>query len=261
MPINNTVEIVNLAEQMAVKKAGLPLAHVVLSGLLAGAYISLGGVLATYMSAGMPALTEGSPAAVTFLAGAFFPIALILIVLVGAELFTGNTAYMAVGLQRRVVAPSAVLRNWGIVWCANFIGAVSFSYFLVHLTGVLEAEPWHSAAIATGMKKVSLPFGEAFLKGIGANWLVCLALWLGFSSRSMMGRVLGLWLPVMAFVTLGMEHSIANMYYLPMALLSGADFGVGEMLLRNLLPVTLGNIVGGAVLVGGVYAYLTRADK
>lgn len=258
MSINNSAEVVALAEQLATKKASLPMTSLLLSGFLAGCYISMGGTLATYISAGLPALTSGNPALAPLLSGIFFPLALILIVLVGGELFTGNTAFMAVGLHRQIVRPGAVARNWGLVWCANFVGAVCFLYFMVYLTGLLGTEPWSSAVIATGMKKVSLSFGAAFLKGIGANWLVCLALWLGFSSRSMVGRLLGLWLPVMAFVTLGLEHSIANMYYLPMALLSGADFTVGDMLLRNLLPVTLGNTVGGALLVGGAYAYLNK---
>lgn len=261
MAINNTSEVVDLAERIAVQKAGLSTAHTLLLGLLAGAYISIGGALATYVSGGMTALTETNPSMGSLLSGVFFPIALILIVLVGGELFTGNTAFMAVGLQRKKVAVGTVLRNWGMVWCANFLGAVGFLYLMVYLPGVLDAEPWRSTVIAIGTNKVSMSFGIAFLKGIAANWLVCLAVWLGLSSQSMPGRMLGLWLPVMAFVALGFEHSIANMYYLPMAWLSGADFTIADMLIKNLLPVTLGNIVGGALLVGGVYTYLNPTHQ
>ena len=109
--------------------------------------------------------------------------------------------------------------------------------------------------------KVSQPWHVIFLKGIGANWLVCLAIWLGMSSNEMFGRLVGLWLPVMVFVTLGFEHSIANMFYIPMGIMSGADVTVWEMVWNNLIPATLGNIVGGAILVGMVYSYAYGSKK
>ena len=256
-------EVITAAENTAVKKAAMPLPQIVLLGIAAGAYIALGGALSAFVSFGMPGLTQGNPALVKLLSGFFFPIGLILIVLVGGELFTGNVAYMAVGVAKKKLTAGRLIGNWVIVWCANFIGALIATYLLFKLGfsdsgGLFGSAPWHDALTALGEKKVSMPWGDAFVRGIGANWLVCLALWLGNSSDDMLGKLTGLWWPIMAFVTLGFEHSIANMFYLPAALLEGADFTVPDMLLHNLLPVTLGNIIGGAVFVAGLYLFVTQ---
>ena len=252
-------EVLRAAETAASNKVAMPLPRLILLGIAAGAYIALGGGLASFMASGMPGLTEGNPALTKLLSGAFFPIGLILIVLVGGELFTGNAAYMTVGVFRRKVSMGQLLWNWLLVWCANFLGALLCTYLFFELAfpgGLFASEPWHSTVVATGEAKAGLPWGEAFVRGIGANWLVCLALWLGNSSDSMLGKLVGLWWPIMTFVALGFEHSIANMFYLPIALFEGADFTLTDMLLGNLLPVTLGNIVGGGLFVALLYAYV-----
>ena len=259
-------EAAKMAEEMAAAKSAASLPSLVLLGLAAGAYIAFGGGLAFLVSNGLGAAAEGNPALVRLVSGALFPLGLILIVLVGGELFTGNVAYMTVGIVRGRVTWAQLLWNWLLIWCANFLGALLVTYLLFKVGfgstgGLFSAEPWAAAAAAVGEAKVSMPWGEAFVRGIGANWLVCLALWLGNASDSMAGRLAGLWWPVMTFVVFGFEHSIANMFYLPMSLLEGGDFTVAEMLLRNLLPVTLGNIVGGALFVGLPYAFVTKAKK
>lgn len=254
--MNSPIDVISYVDSLAVKKRQLPLHKVIILSILAGMYIALGGVLSQYVSAGFDSTGTWGPGVGKFLSGAFFPIGLILIVLVGGELFTGNVAYMVVGVQRRVISFRDLMQNWIIVYLFNFVGALFFTYFLVYFCGLLGDDPWRNSIAGVGTKKVSLPWMVAFAKGIGANWLVCLALWLGYSSKEMFGRVVGIWIPVMAFVTLGYEHSIANMFYLPMAMLNGADFSIAQMLFDNLVPVTLGNIVGGGLFVGSVYAYL-----
>lgn len=253
-------EVIQTSEALAQKKVSMPLPVTIALAVAAGAYIALGGALATFLSLGMPALTEGNPALVKLISGTFFPIGLILIVLVGGELFTGNVAYLTVGIRRGQIRVSQLLWNWLIVWCANFLGALLVTWLLFKLAfgeGLFSAMPWHDGVVSIGETKVAIPWGEAFLRGVGANWLVCLALWLGNSSSSMLGKLVGIWWPIMTFVTLGFEHSIANMYYLPIALFEGATFTVGDMLLSNLLPVTLGNIVGGGIFVALLYTYVT----
>ena len=140
-------------------------------------------------------------------------------------------------------------------------GALLFAYFFVYLTGVAASEPWNEAIRNIALAKVSMPWHVVLLKGIGANWLVCLAVWLGMCSRGAAGKILGLWFPVMCFVAIGYEHSIANMFFIPLGMMQGAEVGWGEFIGRNLIPATLGNIAGGAVFVGGLYWYVYGTGK
>lgn len=259
--MNSPVDVISYVDGLSIKKNNLPTPKLMLLSILAGMYIGLGGALSKFVSAGFSEATGFNAGIEMFISGAFFPIGLILIVLVGGELFTGNVAYMTVGVQRGSIKISDLLRNWGYVYLFNFVGALFFAYFFVHLSGLMSHDPLESSIIGTGMKKISYQWHVAFLKGITANWLVCLSLWLGYSSKDMLGRLVGIWIPVMAFVTLGYEHSIANMFYLPMAMMTGADISIAGMIVRNLIPVTLGNIVGGGLFVGSVYAYLYGIKK
>lgn len=259
--VNTGSEVIGLVEGMALKKYKTPLPKLIILGILAGAYIAMGGFLSMFVGYGSTEIVANNPGLAKFLSGAFFPIGLMLIILVGGELFTGNNAYLVVGARRRVIPWSYVPYNWTIIYFTNLIGALGFSYFFIHLTGMMEAEPWHSAIISIGEGKVSQAWHVIFLKGIVANWLVCLAVWLGLTSRDMIGRLVGLWVPVMAFVTLGYEHSIANMFYIPMAMMSGAEFTTWEAIWNNFIPSTLGNIVGGGIFVGAAYSYLYGKKK
>lgn len=259
--VNTPSEVVLLTEGMSLKKFNTSFPKLALLGILGGIYIAMGGYLSLLMGYGIPGLAESSPALGKFFAGAFFPLGLILIILVGAELFTGNTSYLVAGARKGVIPWSYLPYNWTVVYFTNLIGALFFCYFLLHLTGMVATDPWHSAIIGITEYKVSMPWHVVFLKGIGANWMVCLAVWLGLSSQEMLGRLIGIWLPVMAFVTMGFEHSIANMFYIPLGMMSGADVGIWESIVKNFIPSTLGNIVGGAIFVGLFYSYLYGEKK
>ena len=124
---------------------------------------------------------------------------------------------------------------------------------MAYLTGASTAEPWKSATIGIAQAKVSMPWLTVLVKGIGANWLVCLAVWAGSSVNDGAGKIMALWFPVMCFVAIGFEHSIANMFFIPMGMLNGADVSIGQMLTANLIPATIGNIVGGALFVATPY--------
>ena len=236
-------------------------ARVIILAVLAGAYIALGGVLSIIVGYGFPGLTAGNPALQRLLSGLMFPIGLVLVVVLGAELFTGNNALLIPGLMKRHFTMGDVLRNWGLVYVGNFIGALLFCVVLVYAAGLTSADPWHSAIVKMAHTKVSLGWGVVFVRGIGANWCVCLAVWLALSGRTLPAKVIGCWLPVMAFVALGYEHCVANMFFIPLGMLEGANVSIGQMIIDNLIPATLGNIVGGALLVGCIHARLHLPPK
>nr|WP_235304099.1 formate/nitrite transporter family protein [Porphyromonas macacae] len=233
-----------------------------LLGMLAGAYIGIGGLLSVMLGNGLPGIAAENPVIVKLLSGAAFPVGLMLIILVGGELFTGNNATLMPATLNRRIPPYYFLLNWLTVYVANFIGAFLFVYFLVYKTGVVQAEPWLSATQKIAEHKVSLSWGNVFLRGIGANWLVCLAVWMALASQDLTGKIFAIWWPVMTFVVIGFEHSIANMFYLPLGILQGANISWQAIWLDNLLPATLGNIVGGSLLVGTMYTVLyTKKTK
>ncbi len=249
-------EVIESTYKIGIAKSQLPLPKLILLGMLAGIYISVGGLFSTLVGYGMPVLAEGNPILPKLLSGLTFPLGLILVQLVGAELFTGNNATLIPAVLSRQISWLSVLRNWGVVYCSNLAGALLFVYVLIYSVGLFTAEPWHSAIMGIAEHKVHLSWGNAFLRGIGANWLVCLAVWLGFAARTPLARMVGLALPVTAFVVMGYEHSIANMFYIPLGILEGADVSIQDFFVANLIPVTLGNILGGALFVGSLYTYI-----
>lgn len=259
MRILTPPEITEAASAAGSAKARLTDASVsrlLISACLAGAYISLGGILSLMLGFGFPETAAGNPALQRLLSGVAFPIGLILVVVLGAELFTGNNALLVTSMVRGRHGWTVVLRNWSLVYVGNLAGALAFTYFLVYMCSLTASEPWHSVAIRVAEAKVSMPWLTVFFRGVGANWCVCLAVWLALSAKTLPGKALGCWLPVMAFVALGYEHCIANMFFIPLGILEGADVTVAQAVTANFIPSTLGNIVGGALLVGGVNSYL-----
>lgn len=261
MPIKTPAEILDTAIANGRNKADSTsryTARTFVSAMLAGAFIALGGILSLTAAYGMPAATGGNPALAKLLAGCFFPIGLILVVTMGAELFTGNNAMLIPARLRGHYSWRQVAANWALVYIGNFIGAMLFTGLLVQLCGLADLAPLSQAAVSIATAKVTMPWHVVLLKGIGANWLVCLGVWLAMSGDTLTDKALGCWLPVMAFVALGYEHCIANMFYLPLGIMQGAGITVGQCLWRNLLPATIGNIIGGALLVGALHHYLHR---
>ena len=260
-----------VATAVSVKKATASILNTLVLGVLAGAYIGFGAALATLVA--HDAAGKVGVGVAQLLVGSAFSLGLILVVIAGAELFTGNNLMIS-GVLERQLGPRRLLSRWAQVYLANFAGSVLLAYIL-YLAGV-----WKMADGAVGIKalaiagaKVKLSFGEAFFRGIGCNWLVCLAVWMAFSAKEIAGKVMVIFFPIMAFVALGLEHCVANMYFIPMGLFlkgSTAAAGMnldaltwGNFLLKNLLPVTLGNIAGGAVFVGSVYwlVYVRKQAK
>ena len=229
-------------------KARLPLLTLALLGVLAGAFIGLGAMLFTLVASDA---TLGF-AASRLLGGLAFSLGLILVTVAGAELFTGNNL-LAMAWASGRVSSAEVLRNWVVVCAANFAGAAGLA-LLVWWSGhaSLNHGEVGQAAIRIASAKAQLTWHEALFRGVLCNLLVCMAVWMALAGRSVTDRVIAIVFPITAFVAAGFEHSIANMYFFPLAIALGAPLGAGDML-RNLVPAIAGNIVGGSVLVALVY--------
>ena len=274
-------EMATRAEFVGVRKAEMPLVTMFALSVLAGAFIALGAIFATTVLAGgisvkdaqgATVLTSALPYGINrLLAGLVFCLGLILVVVGGAELFTGNNLIVMAWASGKVTS-TALLRNWGIVYIGNFIGSIGtavmifFSKQYMFSGGAIGLT---SLNIANA--KVELGFVQAIALGILCNALVCLAVWMTFSARSTTDKILAIIFPISAFVAAGFEHSIANMYFIPIGLFiknyagpefwemigkTPADYASltwGSFFVDNLLPVTLGNIIGGAILVAAIY--------
>lgn len=236
-----------------------------------GAFIGLGAMIATVVGTGGSVLPYGVN---KLLMGLVFSLGLILIIIGGAELFTGN-ALMVIAVLDKKISLGKMLRNWGIVYLGNFIGGLILAS-LIFLTRQYTFSHGELGLLALNIAeaKVSLAFWQALALGIMCNILVCLAIWMSFSARTTTGKILAIIPPITAFVAAGFEHSVANMYYMPIALLikyfgspdffsevgkTAADFSnltIKNFLVTNLLPVTIGNIIGGGLIIGGVYWFV-----
>lgn len=240
-------EIAELVEKAGVAKAAMPLHALVMLAMLAGAFIAFGS--AFYLMAMTGTDLAHGPSRV--LGGMVFSLGLILVIIGGAELFTGNALIVMAWVDGQV-ATAALLRNWAIVWCANFAGALLIAAALSQTSLISSGFGATAAQIATG--KMALAPLDIFVRAILCNALVCLAVWLSFAATDVTGKILSLILPVAAFVALGLEHSIANMFLLPFGLMAGAD-GTAALAAQNILIATAGNILGGAGGVALAYRY------
>lgn len=259
--MNTPKEVIGIVGKLAETKGNYKVSKTLILAFLAGAYISFGGLLAIIVGGGSPGLAASNPGIAKFLFGAMFPLGLILVVIVGAELFTGNNAYFMPNVLNKKQGVRTVLKNWGLVYVGNFVGAIFVAYFLTHLTHIVSSAPYVDSVHQIAIGKTSHTFLVTFLKGIGANWLVCLAVWQGMAAKDTTGKIIAIWIPVMAFVAMGLEHSIANMFFIPLAMFEGANITWETFIVKNLIPATLGNIVGGVVFVGMLYGYLFGRDK
>jgi formate transporter len=258
-------EIKEAVEKVGVKKTRLPVLASFMLAIVGGGSIGLGALYDPIVASD----AEMSFAAVRMLGGLAFSLGLALVIVGGAELFTGNNLIVMAWASRQV-STREMLRNWLIVYLGNFVGAVGVAV-LVLLSHQLEMNGGRIGLtiLQTAVAKIQPDVVTLFFKGILCNVLVCLAVWLAYAGRSVADKIVALILPVSAFIAAGFEHCVANMYFLPLAwLLTKAsnvppDFDVSVITLsgivHNLVPVTLGNIVGGAALVGAVYWSIYRA--
>ncbi len=259
-------------------KAEMAFTKLVLLGILAGVYIGFGANLATKIGSMDPA--PGS-AIGQFLFGACFSVGLMLVVIAGAELFTGNNMACMASSMNGQSSWGGLVYNWTVVFVTNFIGSILLVYIIFYsnywiapdaTTGALAITAQGSKALAIAKGKLTLTWTQAFFRAILCNWLVCLAVWMATGAKDIIGKIFAIFFPIMAFVSSGFEHSVANMFFIPMGItIASANpeaaaaalkmtpeavtalYSYGTFFVNNLVPVTLGNIVGGGIFVGAIY--------
>lgn len=266
-------EIAQNCVETQVKRATMPAAKLLLLGILAGCFIAFGAEGSTMATHDLTALGVGWQ---RFITGSVFFVGLVFVVVCGAELFTGNVLMLTALFSRRIRLFD-LLRNWTIVIIGNAIGAILIAW-IMYMTGLFSYDNnlLGASALSIAVTKVNLTWRQAFFRGILCNWLVCIAVWMSFSSKDIISKVATCYIPVMTFVMSGFEHSIANMYYIPAGLFArtipavvevsklGAKVNtltVGTMVMHNWIPVILGNIIGGGVFVALFYWYVYMSDE
>ena len=249
------------------KKTQLKLGRMFALAILAGVYIGFGGQLMTTVRVGL-ATTLGTGFS-SFLGGAVFSVGLMLVVIGGAELFTGNNLITIACCSKKATV-TGLLKNWTVVYAGNFAGSLLLALIVFGgFYAYRDPGTMGSLALTIADAKVNLSFIEALCRGILCNWLVCLAVWLAASSHDTVGKITAIFFPIMAFVAMGFEHSIANMYLIPMGLLlkdlagltASSNLTWVGFIQYNLIPVTIGNIIGGAFFVGVFYWYAYMQGK
>ncbi len=262
-------EIAEAAVDTGATKAKLGWDKALVGGFLAGAYIAFGGLVAIAVSSGLNPEVWGTLP--TLFAGTVFALGLVLVVLAGSELLTGNMALVPIAMMRGKVGLSHLGMNFTVVLIGNLIGSLFVAYFLAVKTGVIgtagvsPSEPAgmtfeRLAQIAEG-KTSGHTAWEIFLRGVGCNWLVCLAVWMSLAATSVSGKILAVFFPIMAFVAMGFDHVVANMFFLPAAVFAGVEgVGWGDTLV-NWLLAGAGNLVGAVIFVSTSYWYLFLRDQ
>jgi formate/nitrite transporter len=244
---------------VGVTKTGLSLDKMMVSGFLAGAYIAFGGLVAISVSSGLDPKMWGTLP--TLFTGAVFALGLVLVVIAGAELLTGNMAMVPLSLFRGRSSLKLLGLNFTVIFVANLLGSLFVAYFLAVKSGVVTTElPLARLAAIAKAKAVTETDWQIFLRAVGCNWLVCLAVWMALGAEDVAGKVLAIFFPIMAFVAMGFDHVVANMFFLPAAIFShvpGLDWGDT---IKNWVFAFLGNFVGAAIFVATTYWYLYVKD-
>ena len=259
-------DIAKAAIQTGVKKATLRPDKAVVAGFLAGAYIAIAGLLSITVASGMsPEIWGTLP---SFFSGAVFALGLILVIIAGSELLTGNMALVPMAIMRGKTSLGKLSLNWAIVLVGNLLGSLFVAYFLAVQTGVLTAElPLARLGEIAHKKGIEETEWQIFLRALGCNWLVCLAVWMALAAEDVAGKVLAIFFPIMAFVAMGFDHVVANMFFLPAAIFADVPELTWWDAVHNWIFAFLGNAVGAGLFVASAYYYLygrgedTPADK
>jgi len=286
MAFNPPAKMVALVGTAGVGKAKLSIFNLLLRGFMAGAYIAIGGALCTVCITGI-----ATPGISKLVGGAVFPVGLIAIVLTGMELFTGDCMIVPMAAMMKKVTWGAVMRNWVWVYIGNLVGSLAYAYIMTVGPFVSGQADGTMAVNAFGMSAVGIAAGKilgykavgaaglwsCFMKAIGCNFLVNIAILLAITADDVIGKFFGIWFPIMAFVSTGFEHCVANMYFLPAGkflcdwypaviaekgglLLANGGLSWSDVWLWNLIPVTIGNIFGGFLFIGVTYFLMFRRD-
>jgi formate/nitrite transporter len=289
MAFNTPPAMVGLAAKAGTYKSKLSVFQLLIRGFMAGAYIAIGGALCTVCSTGVAA--HLGPGIAKLIGGAVFPVGLIAIVLTGMELFTGDCMLVPMAAMMKKITWGSVIRNWVFVYIGNIIGSFWYAYIMAAGPFVTGQADGAMAVNGFGMTAVGIAVGKiltykavgmagvwsCFLKAIGCNFLVNIAILLAITADNVIGKFFGIWFPIMAFVSSGFEHCVANMYFLPAGkflcdwypaviaktgglLAANGGLGWGDVWGWNILPVTIGNIFGGFLFIGVAYYMMFRKE-
>jgi len=262
MAFKTPQETSEAAVESGVAKASAPFGKLMVGGFLAGAYIAFGSLLAIAVTSGMDPKLWGTLPTLVF--GGVFSLGLILVILAGSDLLTGNMALLPIAAMARRLKPSKIPVNWAIIFVANFIGALFVAYFLSVNTGVIGKPTGPAPGSLTfsrlsgiaQQKAISESDTQIFLRAVACNWLVCLAVWLALAAEDIGGKILGIFFPITAFVAMGFDHVVANMFFLPAAMFAHVPEVTWGHVANNIVFAFIGNAVGAVVFVAGTYWYL-----
>ena len=270
MKVKSPEEIVELLTNSGVKKANLSIINMLILGFLAGAFVAMGGLLAIRVGALLPSEIWGSMS--RFFFAAVFPVGLIMIIMTGSELATGNMTTQPLAWFNGDIDFKGIIKNWFFVFVGNVLGSLFVAYFFAKTSGLLATGSAANYIVNIANTKVDINWLEAFWRGVGCNWLVGISIWMSFATERLVGKIIAVWWPIMAFVAIGFEHSIANTFFIPAGILIGngsAYTGVNltanysSFIFNNLIPVTLGNIFGAVIFVSltGWYVYSHKIQE
>lgn len=255
-------ETIELVSRSGVKRGNMRPDKVFLSAVSAGCLLGFGcGVSLCAMTA--PWYTENAPGLVKLFGAGVFPLGLVLVVLTGADLFTATTMFTLTAVLQGRLPIRKMLLHWILCFFGNLAGSLFVMSIIMGYGGVFDASPYKEVVMSFASKKqISPQFHQIFLKAIGCNWLVCLAVFLGIQAKDLASKVIGMWWPIFAFVVLGLEHVVANMFYMSLAIwLKTPDLTVGLYIWKGMIPATIGNIIGGGMFVGVYYWYMYLFDE
>lgn len=245
-----TKETVSLLIRSGIAKTQLSLADLVLKSFLAGAFLSYGAIFSLLIAGGAPSLRETNPSLVTLISSFTFPMGFVILVFVNTELFTANVFVLFLTTFARKTSLFDLLRNLVLSYIMNLAGSLFMAGFLCWWTNTLNTDALQSFAVAQAEARVNVQWSANFLRGVGCNWLVGLAIFLSISAKDKVSKVYTIWIPIWTFVALGYQHCIANFFLVPIGMFYGTNFGVGKFIYQSVIPVTLGDMVAGAVLDG-----------
>ncbi|KAK9234781.1 Formate/nitrite transporter-domain-containing protein [Lipomyces kononenkoae] len=239
-----------------ISKAYQRLDYMIIRNFIGGALVSVGGLVTLLVKGGCDGLSETNPAVVQLLLGLVFPIGLVMSTLTGGELSTGNILFLSIALLQRKIPLWRSVNCFLVSFFANLAGSL-FYLVIAHYGNILSAEPYKAGTIVFATDKVLMPSASTvFVRAIGCNWLICIGVYTAFLSRTVVSRVICIWIPIFTFVAVGFENSVANMFLVPIGMINGAPISVGLFIWKSLILSTVGNMVGGGFFVALVYWYL-----
>ena len=241
--------VYDAAVTLGAGKAATPISKLIPLSFLSGAHIALGAMLAVSVGGSVPGIKAANPGVQRALLGVMgLPMGLLMVLGAGGELVTGNMAVCSAAWQAKKASFKQLITNLGVVYAGNLVGSLAVAFIAnMAATGITPG------AIAVASGKVAQTFGAAFAKGILCNWLVCMAVWMATSQKDLISKAAAVFFPISGFVAMGLDHSVANMFLIPFGIFCGAEITWADMVVKNLVAVTLGNLVGGAVFVAAAY--------